>query len=372
MNIALDIRMINYSGIGTYVRGLLEGFSALADEDVSFYLIGSEPQAPRVPSGLRYEYGRLSLPIYSLREHLFYPRTVPDVFCLHYPHYHCPASYRGRLVVTIHDLNHFLFPDYLPSNLHHMAASWVLKRSIRRASRIITGSEYIKGELIEYLHAEAEKIEVIPHAVSEELKPCDDQERLAQFQQRHQLPAQYLLAVGINKPHKNYVFLLQVLAHCWQSKAIELPMVFCGISERGRANLIATIESLNIGSRVIFLPYLNYSDLALVYAGAVALVFPSLYEGFGLPLLEAMKMGVPIAASKSPPLPEIAGDAAVWFDPTDMDDAAAAIQRVVGDQQVRTSLIKQGHERVKAFSWGKSARATLDVYKRIQDTSGMR
>jgi len=85
-----------------------------------------------------------------------------------------------------------------------------------------------------------------------------------------------------------------------------------------------------------------------------------------------MKMGVPIAASKSPPLPEIAGDAAVWFDPTDMDDAAAAIQRVVGDQQVRTSLIKQGHERVKAFSWGKSARATLDVYKRIQDTSGMR
>ncbi len=371
MNIALDIRMINYSGIGTYVRGLLEGFSALADEDVSLYLLGNEPQVPRVPSKLCCEYRCLSLPIYSFREHLFYPRTVPQVVCLHHPHYHCPVSYRGRLVVTIHDLNHFLFPEYLPTHLHHIVAKWILKRSIRRASRIITVSEYIKGQLVEYLHTEAEKIDVIPNAVSEELRPCDDQERVVQFQKKHQLPAQYLLTVGINKPHKNYEFLLRVMAHCWQSKAVELPLVFCGISERSRANLVATIESLNIGPRVIFLPYVAHPELALVYAGATALVFPSLYEGFGLPLLEAMKMGVPIAASKRPPMPEVAGDAAVWFDPTDMDEAGAAIQRVVGDQTLRMSLIKQGRERAQTFSWEKSARATLDVYKHIQNTSGV-
>jgi glycosyltransferase involved in cell wall biosynthesis len=296
---------------------------------------------------------------------------MKDVVCLHYPHYHCPFSYRGPLVVTIHDLNHFLFPQYLPSHLHHILATRILKHSINRASRIITGSEYIKGELVKYLRVEAEKVEVIPHAVSEALKPCEDEERLALFRQEYQLPAEYLLTVGINKPHKNYAFLLRVLAECWNSKAIELPLVFCGISERGRANLIAVIESLGIGSSVIFMPYVDYQDLALVYAGAVALVFPSLYEGFGLPLLEAMKMGVPVAASKLPPLPEVAGDAAVWFDPTDEADAGSAIQRVVGDEKLRGSLISQGRERVQAFSWEKSARATLEIYRRIHDTCGV-
>jgi glycosyltransferase involved in cell wall biosynthesis len=309
---------------------------------------------------------RFSAPIYGIREQVFYPRKQARACdLLHHPHYNLPLRYKGRLVLTIHDLNHYLFPQYLPTAFHRAYARFFYHKAVARADHLIAISPKTKQDIVAHLGVSEARISVIPYAVSQHFKKAGDKEALAAFKRAHSLPDTYLLAVSINKPHKNYEFLIRTLGRLWKSRRLELPLVVCGTQKGKRANLEALAASLGVPERVIFLEYLTERDLESVYSGAEALIFPSLYEGFGMPPLEAMKAGVPVLASRREPMTYVVGDAALLFDPEDETELAACVEKILSDSALRLSLVQKGYRNLERFSWERSAQETLEVYRRV-------
>jgi glycosyltransferase involved in cell wall biosynthesis len=362
--------MIQHSGIGAYVRGLLEGFAALDAPDLEFTIIGVRafPAWQKMPE--RHVGIRFSAPIYGIREQLFYPmKQLRDCDLLHVPHYNLPLRYTGKLVLTIHDLNHYLFPQYLPSVFHRAYARFFYRRAVARARHIIAISPKTRHDLISNLGVSEEKLSLIPYALSETFQRVSDEQALADFKRAHSLPQHYLLSVGINKPHKNYEFLIRVLSRLWKNRRLDMPLVICGTRKGKRANLESLTASLGVHQRVIFLEYLSQDHLQTVYSAAEALIFPSLYEGFGMPPLEAMKAGIPVLASRREPMTYVVGDAALLFDPQNEEELAHCIEKILGDSRLRSSLVQRGYQNLERFSWKRSAHETLSVYKRVATES---
>jgi hypothetical protein len=171
--------------------------------------------------------------------------------------------------------------------------------------------------------------------------------------------------VGINKPHKNFPFLLRTLADLWKSKILDLPLVLCVDDKKGGQGFELLCRQLGIESYVIFPGKVERQDMPKLYAGAEALIFPSLYEGFGLPPLEAMKMGVPVLCSNRAPMTEVAGDAALYFDPTSGEELKKALLRILTKSDLRPDLVAKGKKNAARFDWEQTARGTLKIYQDV-------
>jgi glycosyltransferase involved in cell wall biosynthesis len=363
-SIILDIRMLRHSGIGVYIRGLLEGMSYLPDApDFIFY--GPQKFRPEVPERLCKLYMLRDFPIYSVKEQIMFPESLRFKPLFHSPHYNIPLRYRGNLVVTIHDLNHIKFPENLPSSIHRFYAKYMFREAAIRASHIIAVSENTKQEIIEYLGVAPEKITVIYEGCSEDLEPCKDQEKAAEFRKKYNIPENYILALGINKPHKNFNFLIKCIAKAKESGSFDFPLVIAGPKENEYYDLKIKAKEGNIDKSVFFPGRIPGNEIPLLFAGARVLVFPSLYEGFGLPPLEAMKMGVPVAASNREPIPEICGDAAAYFDPVSEEELIEILKKVLSDTDYRNELIEKGNKNLERFNWKITAEKTLDIYKQV-------
>lgn len=361
--IVLDVRMMKHSGIGSYIRGILRGMCFLPDA-VKFIFTGPLKFRSLVPERLCSLYFIRDESIYSLREQLFFPQEIRFKELYHSPHYNIPLRFRGKHVVTIHDLNHLLFPENLSTPFHRTYARYMYREAVTRASEIIAVSKKTKQDLVERYHIAPEKINVIYNAVREDLEPCKDEEKARKFRSEYGFPEQYLLCVGINKPHKNYSFLIRSLKLAGESENIDIPLVIAGLRPEDRNDIERTIHELQMEDRVIIFDQFDHETLPLLFSGALALVFPSLYEGFGLPPLEAMKLETPVAASSEPPIPEVAGDAAIYFDPRSEEEASEAVIRIVEDTDLRLSLIEKGRRNLQRFDWKKTAAETLKVYRR--------
>ena len=359
-NVAIDARMINHSGIGTHLRGLLEGF-ALSKTPPTFTLLGDPPALAAWEMCARHELVSYTAKIYSLGEQLHFPFRQLRGKVLHSPHYNVPVLRQKRLAVTVHDLIHLLFPEVLNSSLKSAYARFLMNAVKRRATRIIAVSENTRRDLIERLGIKPERIRVIHNAISESFKAEDDEVRIRQLSAQLSLPAEYLLAVGIDKPHKNLARLIEVLAALWQSKRLALPLVIVGV-DPARSALPKLAADLRAADKVHFVAPAGYGEMPVIYQRARALIFPSLYEGFGLPVLEAQAVGTPVAASNAASLPEVAGEGALFFSPTDQEGMGYQITKLVEDESVRARLRSTGLENIKRFSWRESARQTLEVY----------
>jgi alpha-1,3-rhamnosyl/mannosyltransferase len=360
----LDIRMLHHSGIGVYLQGLMEGMAKLEDAP-RFLFYGPHEFRPEIPERLCELFILRNHQVYSLKEQFFFPESLRFQPLFHAPHYNIPLRFRGRLVVTIHDLNHLVFPEYLPSLFHRCYARFMFREVAVRAAHVIVVSEYIRSEVQERLKISPDRITVIHEAVSETFRPVQDHERLKTFLREHGLPDQYLLAVGIHKPHKNFPFLLKSLGDLWKSKEIDIPLVIAGLDQEGLRQLKSLAVENGLGPFVNLMGRFSRTDAPCLYAGSVALVFPSLYEGFGLPPLEAMKMDIPVLASKRPPMPEVAGNAALFFDPESPDEFKDAVLRLLSDPALRLDLIGKGRANLERFDWTKTARQTLEVYNKV-------
>ncbi len=359
--VVLDIRMLHHSGIGFYLRGLLEGMSELPDAP-RFIFYGPQRFRPEVPERLCELYVLRDFPVYSIREQLFFPEMLRHQSLFHAPHYNIPLRFRGRLVVTIHDLNHLVFQKNLPTPLHRFYSRYLYREIAVRAAHIIVNSEKTRAEVIEYLKVEPERITVLHYGISKGFKVCEDAEALAAFREKHKLPRRYLLSVGINKPHKNYGFLIRTLAQLWKGKKLDIPLVIAGTRSHNRAGLDALVADLDVARFVTILNYVPETDVPKLYQGAEMLIFPSLYEGFGIPPLEAMKLGIPVVASNRQPMPDVIGDAALFFDPTSAGEMCDVISRVLWDSSLRAKLIEKGKHNLSRFDWKKNAQKTIEVY----------
>lgn len=363
--IAFDARKVADFGIGTYVAGLVGGLASLDARNEYFLL------APRARHGTlgalpaNFRWIDEDAPGYSLAEQLGLAHRVaalrPALF--HAPHYVLPARLRTRVVVTIHDLIHLLFPEFLPHRLAHWYARLMLRRSARRADRILTGTEAAAEDLVRHLGAERRKIRVVPHGVDDRFRAPLPPEAIGALLGRYGLAPGYLLFVGNPKRHKNLATALAALARA--GSTVAAPLVLLGGARLDDPEIERPMRELGLAGRVIAPGVLPAEELPALYQGASLLFFPSLYEGFGLPVAEAMASGTPVLASNTPAVAEVAGDAAELCDPRDSDGMAVALVRLMGDSDRRALLVQRGRERAERWRWPSAARATLEVYREL-------
>lgn len=281
-------------------------------------------------------------------------RRPPDVFFT--PAHVIPLTYFGRSVATVHDLGYHTFPQaHTWSQLAYLR--WSTRHNSRRSRRIIADSQTTRADLGRFCTIDQAKIDVIYPGVDPELKPVTDQDRLKAVQQKYGVTPPYLLYIGTLQPRKNLARLIQAYA----ASNVQHQLVLAGKAGWLAQSILDTISNLHSPiSNLIRLPgFVHDGDKAALISGATALLYPSLYEGFGFPVLEAQACGTVVLCANSSSLPEVAGAAALMVDPLDTAAMTAAIQRLASDEPLRQQLIEKGFENVKRFNWQKTAVQTL-------------
>jgi len=271
----------------------------------------------------------------------------------------------GKSVVTIHDVIPLVLP-WAFSRRHRWVLATALGRIRQQAEMVIVPSNAVAEDVVHYLHVERERITVIPMGCDPRFHPNGEPARAAAMRRRYDLPERYILFVGTLEPRKNVKTLLQAFAHVIADKPQDgLHLVIAGGRGWGGEDYVAMVEALGLRDAVRFTGFVDDDHLPDVYRGALLFVYPSLYEGFGLPVLEAMACGVPVITSKRASLPEVAGDAALLVDPTQPEALAAAMSALLHDGALRQDLRAKGLARAAAFTWEAVARQTVAVYRTV-------
>lgn len=344
-------------GTETYAAGLLQGlsrtdgadrFAVFVNREASDWPLPDDPRFERVvcpvlatSRSARYRYEQFRLPALALAQ---------GVDVLHSLGYVAPLRLRRPSVVTVHDVHHLAHgrPRELPRRL---LLARMIRASVRRAAAVITVSRFSRGEVARAYGLPASRIDVVyeaphPHLADGTAEPSGSRGP----------SGTYLLAFGGVTPNKNLERLLAAFALARERHGVDQQLVLVG-------RLPAGLDTARAG--VVTTGYLAEPELAGMLRRADALVFPSLYEGFGLPVLEAMAAGVPVVCSNAAAIPEVAGTAAVYFDPDDVEAMAAKIAMVAQDPALRAALAERGRERAASFTWEHAARETIAVYRRV-------
>jgi len=294
----------------------------------------------------------------------------PDL--LFVPSHVLPVIHPERSVVTVHDLGFHYYPEAhtLSQNLY---LRWSTRYNARTARRVLADSIATRDDLLRYYRIPEDRIEVVYPGRDETLGPVRDPEVLQDVRARYGLRNPYLLYVGTLHPRKNLVRLVQAFAALTNAMAAgpadgsraepsaEPQLVLAGQKGWLYEDIFDQVRKLDLEDRVVFTGYMPDADLPALLSGAEAFVFPSLYEGFGLPVLEAMACGTPVICSDVSSLPEVAGEAALQVDPLDVGALAEAMHRLIADAGLRATLVERGYEQVQLFSWGRCASQVLRV-----------
>jgi glycosyltransferase involved in cell wall biosynthesis len=367
VRVAIDARKIHDFGIGTYIRNIVRQLARLDRENEYVLICRAQDRELASTLGPNFRVAVDDSKPYSVREQISVPWTAlrTRAQLLHEPHYVLPPLVRGRSVVTIHDCIHLRFPEYLPTRGALAYARAQMGSAARRSDRILTVSEASKRDILEFFDVAPEKIAVIPNAIDERFLTPPTDEALRMVAERYQLQGDFVLYVGNIKPHKNVERLVDAFQRVRQSGHDALRLVVIGDEISTNAALRRLVHRYNLHKHVRFLGFLPDETLSAVYRLAAVFVFPSLYEGFGLPPLEAMACGTPVIASNVSSLPEVTGDAALLVDPRSADEIAAAIERVLADSSLRADLEARGLARARQFSWERSVRQIRDIYLEV-------
>jgi alpha-1,3-rhamnosyl/mannosyltransferase len=285
---------------------------------------------------------------------------------LHGPAYELLHHRRGRSVVTIHDLSWHHFPEWLGAGWRdHFIED--IRSAIERADLFLTVSEFIRGEMIEHLGIDGDRIVAVHHGVEPGFTTAEVEGERDVLMNRYGLRdgVPYLLSVATREPKKNLSRLLRAYRLVVEHDPDAPRLALAGKKGWGEGSLPEEARALGIQHKVAFLGYIPNEDLPRLYRHATLFLFPSIYEGFGMPLLEAMACGCPVLASRASAIPEVTGDAAALVDPDDTEALAAEIEALLGDDARRADLARRGMERAAGFTWEETARRTLEAYGRL-------
>jgi glycosyltransferase involved in cell wall biosynthesis len=380
MRVALDGFPLSSpkTGIGHYTLQLARALAELSPDDV-FELISPFPFSDSViqefqhaplanlilnhpqTTAFRRRWWALGLP-------LFLRQNACDIF--HGTNYEVPLWNRKRNVLTIHDLSLLLHPEYHEPRLVRRARRR-LPLMIRSAAKILAVSQSMKREICEHLQIKEERIVVTPEAPREYFRPVPFAETLG-TRQRLGIEPDFLFAVGTIEPRKNLLTLVRALDQIVRTTTLRPQLVIAGGEGWLMDELYSFLAGSIIAERVRFIGYTTDDELRALYSSCRISVYPSLYEGFGLPPLEAMACGAPVITSRIPALEETVGKAAVLIDPHDVGDLARSIVQLWNDEGKRAELSAVGLRRAAEFSWEKTARLTLDVYRGLIVGAGLR
>jgi glycosyltransferase involved in cell wall biosynthesis len=367
MRIAIDARKLRDFGIGTYIRNILSELTRLDQQNE--YIVICQPADLGAGQSLGPNFRMVAdtaLP-YSIGEQIRIPACLSRerAQLVHEPHYVLPVATRCRSVVTIHDCIHLMFPQYLPNRLAYVYAKGAMWTATRKADRILTVSEASKRDILHFFDIPSEKVSVIYNAIDARFLGPADQTRMDLVRQRYQLDHPFVLYVGNIKRHKNVERLIDAFARARTGGPADLRLIIIGDEISKYPGLRQAVHKHRLDKHVRFLGFQPHETLAAFYRLARAFVFPSLYEGFGLPPLEAMACGTPVVTSNVSSLPEVAGDAALLVDPYSADAIADGIHRAVTDESLRADLIDRGLARARTFSWAQSVAKIHRIYLEV-------
>jgi len=340
------------TGFGFYVGNLVKNLRLIDRKNHFFFFKPTETKDLSAPK--RFIWDQFRVPKLARRN---------KVDILHQPSFSAPIFYQGKMVVTVHDLIAIKFGEDIPFFSRQFFARW-MPFSYRKADHIIAISENTKKDIVKYLNIDPNKITVIPLAADEKFKPIDDKLKIESVKKKYHTGANYLLHVGTLNPRKNLSFIIDVFFKIASSHP-NINLVITGKEGWYYENLYEKVKELKLEDRVIFTGYIDEEDKVYLYNGAKMFVFPSIYEGFGLPPLEAMACGVPVVSSNTSSMPEVIKDSGILLSPKDKVAWIKEISILLDDPKKIQQLKTSGLKRAKDFSWKKTAELTLEVYEKV-------
>jgi len=377
MKVAIDIRRAGDFGVGTYIRNIINEL-AHQDRDSRYLLIGEPRHMQEIdPLPDNFELVEFSAPLGSAHSQVRLPLllTRHGVELLHIPWFYAPAALPCPLVITVHDLTDFFYPPPGTARVVQAARLHFARRALVKARRILAVSQATRRELSRAFHIPETKIEVIYNALDERFAhepPPADPERVLE---RHAVNFPFVLYAGNIKPQKNLTRLIEAFAVAKAELADHpefegLKLLLIGDELTKHPDLRRAVVRTRVREDVRFMGFVPHDVLRVFYSKARAFLFPSLYEGFGLPPLEAMAHGTPVLTSNVSSLPEVLDHAALLVNPENVFDIARGIRQVLTDEALRRQLIERGHEQLRKYSWERSARQVLDVYRSVAAARG--
>lgn len=369
MNIGIDARMYGpkQTGIGNYVSSLIDHLSLIDNKNTYHIFLGKEGYSRFRVQGKEFRFRKIlaDFPWYSLAEQtsflfklLMYPLDI-----MHFPHFNVPIFYYKPFIVTIHDLTPKFFPGEKTrtSWLRRKAYDSVLKHAIRASRSVITPSHFTKNDILRHFIVDRKKISVIHEGIP---KLSFSEKRLALNQNNPYwplYPIPYLLYVGVWRSHKNLLGLLDAFA-LLKKDGLPHSLVLAGSSGQYFEEIRKASEELGLTKWILAPGFLSPEELFAYYANASCVVLPSLYEGFGLVPLEALKVGIPVAVSDIPPLREVLGKSAFFFNPHSPQSMAETIKRALFDEAARRQKMREAKRVLLRYDWKKHARKILALY----------
>ncbi|MFA5392872.1 MAG: glycosyltransferase family 1 protein [Candidatus Ratteibacteria bacterium] len=276
-----------------------------------------------------------------------------------------PPLKKTKSVITVHDIGFKIHPEWFPASRSPFSWHYTLGRSLKQSDMIIAVSRYTKEEIVDYYKVPPEKVKVIySGGAGKESRVIEDATRLSSFRERYRLKERFILSVAPTSSHKNVVRVVEAFGLI-AANYPDLNLVLVGSPGRGHQAVIDTVKRLNLIKKTVFFSDVLSSELVSFYNLAEIFLFPSLYEGFGLPVLEAMACGCPVITSNVASLPEVAGNAALLVNPYRTEEIADGLKKLLHNRELREEFKRKGLEHARLFSWERTARETLEIYREI-------
>jgi glycosyltransferase involved in cell wall biosynthesis len=374
VKVAIDIRRINDFGVGTYIRNIVRSLAELGSTD-QFYLIGSPA---RVADFIDLPDNLVQVPLTRTeetpRDWVEFRNVVKRLECdvVHVPHlFWRPVMLPCPYVVTVHDLLTYFYPTTNGSRWRRFIHNYMTRRSLTGAARILAVSKFTRNDIVRLFNIAPKKISVVYNAIDQRFTQGHatdaDREMIAE---RYQVNYPFILYAGNITEHKNVGRIIEAFSAlkvdlAKENRFPDLKLIIIGDELSKHPDLRRTVIKSAVQNEVRFLGFVPIDVLRIFYDAAKVFVFPSLYEGFGFPPLEAMAHGTPVVTSNVSSLPEVVGNAAVLVNPENVFEITRAVHRVLVDPSLRERMKERGYEQVKKFSWTESARCTLEVYRQV-------
>lgn len=376
MRIALNAQLLSFSssyrqaGISRLIHATIQGLQTVDQQNNYTVFVGDRRIpvgyitnqrwrmcASRLPTNkraLRILWEQTALPLAVLREQADLLHALAFVGPLI-----CPRP----LVITVYDLSFLLFPEAF-NRVNRSYLSTMTPISVRKARRVIAISQSTKNDLVRLAHVPAERVDVVYPGLEPGIARVDDAALLADFRRRHNLPEHFVLFVGTLEPRKNVAAIVRAYSLLRKRGIHSHALALAGSKGWRYEDVFAAIEDSGVTQDIILPGYVSRDELSLWYSAAAAFIYPSIYEGFGLPVLEAMACGVPVITSNVSSLPEVAGDAGLMVAPDDIEGLADALERVIRSADLRAEMSTKGMQHAATFTWQRMARATKSVYEK--------
>lgn len=370
MKIGFDGRMYGkvQSGIGNYIKQLTDNIFLL-DKDNDYYLFLLEPvYSDYQPPHNKIHKVKATSHWYSLAEQTKFLMDINkyNLDLMHFPHFNAPILYNRPRLVTIHDIIPKFFPGHKQKSwLRKKAYQLVLETNLKKSAKIITDSNYTKNDLIKHFHLKSDKIEVVYLGLEKHFQKIENYAKIKELKDKFQVNKPFIFFISVWRNHKNFEGLIKAFEIIKNKANLDVQLVLGGMEDPNYPNIRQAINNSPYKNDIITPGFISDDELPLFYNAAEMVVIPSFYEGFGLIGLEAMACSTPVVSSNAASLPEINGEAALYFNPKNTEEMANKILSLTKNPQLKSELIAKGLINLKRYSWPNCAQQTLSLYNKI-------